>query len=32
VPKRLGQMYPERVAVLVARPMEMLSTATRPFV
>ena len=32
VPKRLGQMYPERVAVLVARPMDMLSTATRPFV
>ena len=32
VPKRLGQMYPERVAVLVARPMEWLSTATRPFV
>ena len=32
VPKRLGQMYPERVAVLVARPMDMLSSATRPFV
>ena len=32
VPKRLGQMYPERVAVLVARPMDMLSAATRPFV
>jgi len=32
VPKRLGQMYPERVAVLVARPMNWLSTATRPFV
>ena len=32
VPKRLGQMYPERVAVLVARPMEMLSSAVRPFV
>jgi putative hemolysin len=32
VPKRLGQMYPERVAVLVARPMNLLSTATRPFV
>jgi putative hemolysin len=32
VPKRVGQMYPERVAVLVARPMNMLSTATRPFV
>ena len=32
VPKRLGQMYPERVAVLVARPMNLLSTAARPFV
>jgi putative hemolysin len=32
VPKRLGQMYPERVAVLVARPMNLLSSATRPFV
>ena len=32
VPKRLGQMYPERVAVLVARPMEKLSSAMRPFV
>jgi putative hemolysin len=32
VPKRLGQMYPERVARLVARPMNLLSTATRPLV
>jgi putative hemolysin len=32
VPKRLGQMFPEIVARLVARPMEWLSTATRPFV
>ncbi len=32
VPKRLGQMYPETVARLVARPMNYLSTATRPFV
>ena len=32
VPKRLGQMYPERVAVMVARPMDMLSAAARPFV
>ena len=32
VPKRLGQMYPEQVAVLVARPMNWLSAATRPFV
>jgi putative hemolysin len=32
VPKRLGQMYPEAVARLVARPMEWLSIAARPFV
>ncbi len=32
VPKRLGQMYPEAVARLVAQPMNWLSTATRPFV
>ncbi len=32
VPKRLGQMYPEMVARLVARPMNILSTATRPLV
>ena len=32
VPKRLGQMYPETVARLVATPMEWLSTATRPIV
>jgi putative hemolysin len=32
VPKRIGQMYPERVARLVAGPMNALSTATRPFV
>jgi putative hemolysin len=32
VPKRLGQMYPENVARLVARPMNWLSTATRPLV
>lgn len=32
VPKRLGQMYPETVARLVARPMNALSTATRPLV
>lgn len=32
VPKRLGQMFPETVARLVARPMEWLSMATRPFV
>ena len=32
VPKRLGQMYPEVLARLVARPMNWLSTAARPFV
>ncbi|MFN0185776.1 MAG: hemolysin family protein [Aquabacterium sp.] len=32
VPKRIGQMFPETVARLVARPMEWLSSATRPFV
>jgi putative hemolysin len=32
VPKRVGQLYPETVARLVAAPMNWLSTATRPFV
>ncbi|HWP18017.1 MAG TPA: hemolysin family protein [Burkholderiaceae bacterium] len=32
VPKRLGQMYPEAVARLIARPMEWLSFVARPFV
>ncbi len=32
VPKRLGQMYPEVVARLVSRPMNLLSAATRPLV
>ena len=32
VPKRVGQMFPETVARLVSRPMNWLSTATRPFV
>ncbi|MFN4264255.1 MAG: hemolysin family protein [Aquabacterium sp.] len=32
VPKRVGQMYPESVARLVARPMNFLSSLTRPFV
>jgi putative hemolysin len=32
VPKRLGQMYPEPVARIVARPMLWISTATKPFV
>jgi putative hemolysin len=32
VPKRLGQMYPEQVARLVAPPMEALSMIARPFV
>ena len=32
VPKRVGQLYPETVARLVATPMNWLSSATRPFV
>jgi putative hemolysin len=32
VPKRVGQMFPETIARLVAPPMEWLSRATRPFV
>jgi putative hemolysin len=32
VPKRVGQMFPETVARLVARPMNLLSSATRPLV
>jgi len=32
VPKRVGQMYPEPVARLVAKPMTWLSTLARPFV
>lgn len=32
VPKRIGQTYPETVARLAARPMNWLSTATRPLV
>ena len=32
VPKRVGQMFPETVARLVAKPMTWLSMLTRPFV
>lgn len=32
VPKRVGQMYPEPVARLVAQPMKWLSSMTKPFV
>ena len=32
VPKRIGQIYPETVARLVARPMDLLSLIARPFV
>ena len=32
VPKRLGQMHPEAVARLVARPMRALSVGAKPFV
>jgi putative hemolysin len=32
VPKRIGQLYPETVARLVARPMQWVASATSPFV
>ncbi|MCB1994857.1 MAG: DUF21 domain-containing protein, partial [Rhodoferax sp.] len=32
VPKRIGQMFPELVARLFARPMDLLSKVTKPFV
>ena len=32
VPKRIGQMFPEAVARVVARPMNLISTAAKPFV
>jgi putative hemolysin len=32
VPKRVGQLNPEGIALLVARPMQLLSLITRPFV
>ena len=32
VPKRLGQLYPETISRLAARPMNALSTAARPLV
>ncbi len=32
VPKRVGQLHPETVARLVARPMRVLAAASRPFV
>ena len=32
VPKRLGQMHPEAVARIAARPMQILSLISRPFV
>ncbi len=32
VPKRMGQSYPETLARLVARPIDWLATATKPFV
>ncbi len=32
VPKRIGQLNPERIALAVARPMHSLSVASRPFV
>lgn len=32
VPKRIGQSSPESIACMVARPMQILAAATRPFV
>jgi putative hemolysin len=32
VPKRVGQIYPEAVARIVSRPMNLVSLATKPFV
>ncbi len=32
VPKRIGQIAPERIACLLARPMQLLARLTRPFV
>lgn len=32
VPKRIAQINPEGIALLVARPMKLLATASRPFV
>ena len=32
VPKRIGQINAERVALFVARPIQWLAVATRPFV
>ena len=32
VPKRIGQLHPEAVARLIARPMRMVATAAAPFV
>ena len=32
VPKRLGQLNPERIACLVARPMHILSIISKPFI
>ena len=32
VPKRIGQLYPEPVARLVARPMQWIATVAKPFV
>ncbi len=32
IPKRIGLAFPETIATLVARPMNVLSTMTRPFI
>ncbi len=32
IPKRIGLMFPEKVAILVARPMTLISVITKPFI
>jgi putative hemolysin len=32
IPKRIGLMYPEKIAVLVVRPMTAISVITKPFI
>ncbi len=32
IPKRIGLMFPESIAMLVARPMTLISTITKPFI
>ncbi len=32
IPKRIGLMFPEKIAILMARPMTLVSVITRPFI